>query len=82
LQKWETSVTLISLFCVIALHLSAQTTVKGVVVDEHQQPLPFAQLTLKSSADSSFIKSGSCDSIGRFALTCKKLPVILSGFNI
>jgi uncharacterized protein YybS (DUF2232 family) len=75
-------ITLISLFCVIALHLSAQTTVKGIIVDEHQKPLPFAQLTLKSSKDSSFIKSGSCDSIGRFALTCKKLPVILSGFNI
>ncbi|MCI2088300.1 MAG: outer membrane beta-barrel family protein [Prevotella sp.] len=71
-------ITLISLFCVIALHLSAQTTIKGIIVDEHRQPLPFAQLTLKSSKDSSFIKSGSCDSIGRFALTCKKLPVILS----
>jgi hypothetical protein len=66
------------LFYAIVLHLSAQTTVKGIVVDEHRQPLPFAQLTLKSSKDSSFIKSGSCDSIGRFALTCKKLPVILS----
>jgi GLPGLI family protein len=42
-------ITLISLFCVIALHLSAQTTIKGIIVDEHRQPLPFAQLTLKSS---------------------------------
>lgn len=50
----------------IATTLQAQTTVVGVVLDEQQQPVPYANVVLLSLPDSTFVQGMVTDDSGRF----------------
>lgn len=49
-----------------ALQLHAQTTMTGRVVDEQQQPVPYANVVLLSLPDSVFVQGMVTDNNGRF----------------
>ena len=49
-----------------ALQLHAQTTMTGRVVDEQQQPVPYANVVLLSLPDSVFVQGMVTDNDGRF----------------
>lgn len=53
-------------FVVSTLHLHAQTTTAGRVVDEHQQPVSYANVVLLSLPDSTFVQGMVTDHDGRF----------------
>jgi hypothetical protein len=48
--------------------LSAQTLLKGRVLDEQQKPLPYANVLLLKAQDSSLVKGAVTDDAGLFAL--------------
>lgn len=49
-----------------ALQLHAQTMMTGRVVDEQQQPVPYANIVLLSLPDSVFVQGMVTDNDGRF----------------
>ncbi len=58
-------------FCILAvvsLHVQART-VKGKVLDEQKQPLPYANVVLLSLPDSAFVKGTVTDMDGCFSLS-------------
>lgn len=62
--------TLLIVLLLTSLSLKAQkplTTLSGRVVDENQQALPFAQVSLKKAADSANIKTLLADENGKFS---------------
>lgn len=54
------------LFIGAALHLHAQTTMTGRVLDEQQQPVSYANVVLLSLPDSAFVQGVVTDNDGRF----------------
>ena len=53
------------LFCLyffmgVAVQLQAQVTVTGKVIDEQQQPVPYANIVLLSLPDSTFVAGRMC----------------------
>jgi len=55
-----------------ALQLHAQTTMTGRVVDEQQQPVPYANVVLLSLPDSVFVQGMVTDKDGRFRFESMK----------
>ncbi|HQW26875.1 MAG TPA: hypothetical protein PLV75_12980, partial [Saprospiraceae bacterium] len=53
----------------ISLTIGAQTTLTGRVSDETHQPVPFANVLLLSSSDSSLVKGGVAGDDGGFTLS-------------
>lgn len=56
--------TLTTLLLFLASFIYAQTTIKGVVKDNHNKPLPGASITLKDTYD-----GATADSLGKFSFT-------------
>ena len=54
--------------CLFAAQMNAQNTatLKGIVVDDTQKPLPSATLSLLNAADSVIVKVALADSVGQF----------------
>lgn len=61
------------LFCLyffmgVAVQLQAQVTVTGKVIDEQQQPVPYANIVLLSLPDSTFVAGSISNEEGAFSL--------------
>ena len=65
------------LFCLyffmgVAVQLQAQVTVTGKVIDEQQQPVPYANIVLLSLPDSTFVAGSISNEEGAFSLNVKR----------
>ena len=56
--------------------LKTERRLKGVVVDEHNLPMPYANVTLLSPADSSMVGGGVTNESGRFVIPIEHGKVI------
>lgn len=56
----------------LAVQLQAQVTVTGKVIDEQQQPVPYANIVLLSLPDSAFVAGSISNEEGAFSLNVKK----------
>lgn len=55
-------------FITMSYLLQAQDHVSGIVVDEHQEPVAFASISLLQEADSAFVCGTTSDENGRFLI--------------
>lgn len=60
--------TLLTLTSSVAYSQLTKTEVSGKIVDEQQNPIPFAMLSLKLKADSSLVKGSIANEAGKFLL--------------
>ena len=65
------------LFCLyffmgVAVQLQAQVTVTGKVIDEQQQPVPYANIVLLSLPDSTFVAGSISNEEGALVSMSKK----------
>lgn len=70
------------LFCLyffmgLAVQLQAQVTVTGKVIDEQQQPVPYANIVLLSLPDSAFVAGSISNEEGAFSLNVKETKDVL-----
>ena len=70
------------LFCLyffmgVAVQLQAQVTVTGKVIDEQQQPVPYANIVLLSLPDSTFVAGSISNEEGAFSLNVKETKDVL-----
>lgn len=56
----------------LAVQLQAQVTVTGKVIDEQQQPVPYANIVLLSLPDSAFVAGSISNEEGAFSLNVKE----------
>ena len=56
----------------VAVQLQAQVTVTGKVIDEQQQPVPYANIVLLSLPDSAFVAGSISNEEGAFSLNVKE----------
>ena len=63
-------------FMGLAVQLQAQVTVTGKVIDEQQQPVPYANIVLLSLPDSAFV-AGSISNEEAFSLNVKETKDVL-----
>ncbi|WP_373551203.1 outer membrane beta-barrel protein [Haliscomenobacter sp.] len=65
-----TKILSLSLFLLLSIcqYMSAQTLLKGRVLDEQQKPLPYANVLLLKAQDSSLVKGAVTDDAGLFTI--------------
>jgi ferric enterobactin receptor len=68
IKKMMTRLQLLSICLATASTLTAQTTLKSVVRDDKEQPIPFANVLLLNAKDSAFIKASISDDAGKWAI--------------
>ena len=61
----------------VAVQLQAQVTVTGKVIDEQQQPVPYANIVLLSLPDSAFVAGSISNEEGAFSLNVKETKDVL-----
>ena len=66
-MNWKQFFTLCALLAAGTAHVSAQTTLKGKVVDDKNKPLEFATVMLLSPVDSALVKGAISESDGSYA---------------
>lgn len=73
------------LFVILSCLLKAQEHVSGIVVDEHQEPVAFASISLLQETDSAFVGGTTSDENGRFLIndvpTGKLLRISYVGYR-
>lgn len=67
-MNWKKFFTLSLLLAAGTAHVSAQTTLKGKVIDGNNKPLEFATIMLLQATDSSLVKGAISESDGSYVL--------------
>ena len=69
-------ITFISIMCLVAIASNAQG-IYGRVIDEHSQPMPFANVVLVNRADSAFTAGAVTKDDGTFSISTDKQDGLL-----
>jgi ferric enterobactin receptor len=68
IKKMMTRLQLLSICLATTSTLTAQTTLKSSVLDDKEQPIPYANVLLLNAKDSAFIKASITDDAGKWAI--------------
>lgn len=60
--------TLLAVFCVVGISFSQTFEISGKVINTSNEVIPFANILLLNSTDSTFVQGASADENGRFSL--------------